>query len=138
MASLIYNSFWDDVSRALLDVDGSTFKMMLVTSGYVPDKDTHTKRSDVTNEVAATGNYTAGGQTVACTVTKDTTNDRIVFTFAETTWADSTITARGAVIYQNVGSTSTDRLVAYNDFGVNVNSTAASFIVQQGTITLQN
>ena len=138
MASLIYNSFWDDVSRALLDVDGSTFKMMLVTSGYVPDKDTHTKRSDVTNEVAATGNYSTGGQTVACTVTKDTTNDRIVFTFAETTWANSTITARGAVIYQNVGSASTDRLVAYNDFGVNVNSTAASFIVQQGTITLQN
>jgi len=68
MASLIYNSFFDDVYKGNIVPNTDTFKMMLVTATYSPNKDTHTKRSDVTNEVSGTG-YTSGGQTVAFTLT---------------------------------------------------------------------
>jgi hypothetical protein len=138
MASLIYNSFVDDMARGAIDLDADTFKVMLVTSSYTPNKDTHDKRDDVTNEVSGTG-YTAGGVTSACTVTKDTANDRVTLGFAAVTWASSTITARGAVIYKSRGgASSADELVCYIDFVSDVSSTASTFSLGSSTITLQN
>mgnify|MGYP000402675218 CR=1 FL=1 len=64
MASLIYNSAVRDEAVGNIDFDTDTFYGMLVTSTYTPNKDTHTKRSDVTNEVTGTG-YTAGGMAVS-------------------------------------------------------------------------
>jgi hypothetical protein len=137
MASLLYNSAVDDMARGAIDFDTDTFKVMLVTSSYAPDKDTHDKRNDVTNEVSGTG-YTAGGVTSACTVTKDTANDRVTLSFAAVSWASSTITARGAVIYKSTGTASNDNLVAYNDFGSDVASASGTFTVGASVITLQN
>jgi hypothetical protein len=137
MASLLYNSAVDDMARGAIDFDTDTFKVMLVTSSYTPDKDTHDKRNDVTNEVSGTG-YTAGGVTSVCTVTKDTANDRVTLSFAAVSWASSTITARGAVIYKSTGTASNDNLVAYNDFGSDVASASGTFTVGASVITLQN
>jgi hypothetical protein len=137
MASLIYNSAVDDMARGAIDFDTDTFKVMLVSSSYNADKDTHDKRNDVTNEVSGTG-YTAGGVTSVCTVTKDTTNDRVTLSFAAVSWASSTITARGAVIYKSTGTASNDNLVAYNDFGSDVASASGTFTVGASVITLQN
>ena len=138
MASLIYNSAIDDMAKGAIDFDTDTFKVMLVTSTYTANKDTHTKRSDVTNEVSGTG-YTAGGVTSACTVTKDTANDKVTLSLAAVSWATSTITARGAVYYKSRGgASSADELVAYVDFGGDVSSTAATFSLGSSTITLQN
>ena len=138
MASLIYNSAVDDMARGAIDFDTDTFKVMLVTSSYTPNKDTHDKRDDVTNEVSGTG-YTAGGVTSACTVTKDTANDRVTLSFAAVNWASSTITARAAVIYKSRGgAASSDELVCYVDFGGDVSSSSATFSLGSSTITLQN
>ena len=138
MASLIYNSAVDDMARGAIDFDTDTFKVMLVTSAYSPNKDTHDKRDDVTNEVSGTG-YTAGGVTSACTVTKDTANDRVTLSFAAVNWATSTITARAAVIYKSRGgASSADELVCYVDFGADVSSSSATFSLGSSVITLQN
>jgi hypothetical protein len=138
MASFIYNSCIDDLARGAIDFDTDTFKLMLVTSSYTANKDTHLKRSSVTNEVSGTG-YTAGGAATACTVAKNTTDNRVTLTFAAVTFATSTITARGGVIYKSRGGADTaDELVAYVDFGGNVSSTAANFSVGASVITLQN
>lgn len=138
MASLIYNSAIDDMARGAIDFDTDTFKVMLVTSGYSPDKDAHLKRSAVTNEVSGTG-YTAGGSTSTITVTKDTANDRITIQFGSVSWASSTITARGAVYYKSRGgASSADELVAYNDFGSDVASASGTFTLSASIITLQN
>lgn len=137
MASLIYNSFLEDVAKGAIDCDTDTFKTLLVTSTYTPNQDTHDKRDDVTNEVTGTG-YTAGGATTACTVAKDTTNNKTTLTFAAASWATSTITARGAVIYKSRGgASSADELVAYVDFGNDVSSSGATFSVSSSVITLQ-
>lgn len=138
MASFIYNSCIDDMAKGAIDFDTDTFKVMLVTSGYTANKDTHDKRDDVTNEVSGTG-YTAGGATSACTVTKDTANDKVTLSFAAVSWASSTITARGAVIYKSRGgASSADELVAFNDFGTDVASASGTFTVSTSVITLQN
>jgi hypothetical protein len=138
VASLIYNSAIDDMARGAIDFDTDTFKTLLVTSSYTPNKDTHDKRDDVTNEVSGTG-YTAGGVTTACTVTKDTANDKVTLVFAAATWSSSTITARAAVIYKSRGgASSADELVAYVDFNGDVSSSSSTFTVSASTITLQN
>ena len=138
MASLIYNSAIDDMARGAIDYDTDSFKAMLVTSTYTPNKDTDDKRDDVTNEATGTG-YTAGGVASVCTVTKDTANDKVTLSFAAVSWATSTITARALVIYKSRGgASSADELVAYNDFGSDVSSSGGTFSVAASVITLQN
>jgi hypothetical protein len=138
MASLIYNSFHRDLATGAIDCDTDTFKVLLVTSTYSPDKDTHDKRDDITNEVTGTG-YTAGGETSAVTVTLDTANDKTTIQFGAVSWTSSTITARGAVYYKSRGgASSADELVAYNDFGSDVSTTSGTLSLAASTITLQN
>lgn len=138
MASLIYNSGLDDAFRGNIDFDTDAFRVMLVTSAYTPNKDTHTKRSDVTNEVTGTG-YTAGGPTVTVSVTKDTANDRIDVSLGSASWATATITARAGVYYKSRGgASSADELVAYIDFGTDITSTAGTFSLSASTLRIQN
>lgn len=138
MASLIFNSFFDDLAKGNIDLDTDTFKVMLVTSAYTENKDTHTKRSDITNEVSGTG-YTAGGNTATFSLTKDTTNDREDVTLGGTTWSTSTITARKAVYYKSRGgASSADELVCVIDFGSDVISTGATFTLNSSTLRIQN
>ncbi len=142
MASLIYNTFWNHVIRGNLDVDGGTFKVLLTTSSYAEDKDTHEFRSSVTNEVAAGNGYTSGGNAATLTVAAiDTTNDRIEITLGGTTWtagAGQTLTARKAVYYQVVGSAATDKLVAVIDFGTDQTASNGTLTLNASTIRLQN
>ena len=138
MASLIYNSAPDEMARGDIDFDTDTFKAMLVTSSYTPNKDTHDFRDDVTNEVSGTG-YTAGGVASAVTVTKDTANDKVTIQLGAVSWASSTITARGCVYYKSRGgASSADELVCYADFGSDVSSSGGTFSVAASTITLVN
>lgn len=132
MASLIYDSYFDDLNKGNIVPSTDTFKGMLVTATYTANKGTHTKRSDITNEVTGTG-YTAGGVVCAASVSVDTTNHRADVTFTGPSWASSTITARALVIYKSRGgASSADNLVAYVDFLSNISSSGATF---QVTIT---
>ena len=138
MASLIYDSCLRDLQIGAIDSDADTFKAMLVTSSYTANKGTHAKRSDITNEVTGTG-YTAGGVTCACTPALNTTAHTMVLTFAAVSWATSTITARGMVIYKSRGgASSADELVGYLDFGSNISSAGGTFSVAASTLTTTN
>jgi len=140
MPSLIYNSFFDDLARGNINPSVDTFKLMLVTSAYAPDKDVHTKRSQVTNEVANGNGYATGGAVVAATVTKDLGNDRLNIDFSDPSWPNSSITSRAGVIYKSRGGANTaDELVAYVDFGADVTSTNGTFAVDITTpLRIQN
>lgn len=133
MADVIYNSFKRDIMNGSIDLDTDTVKVMLVTSSYTPNIDTHTKRSDVTNEVTGTG-YTAGGATLASkTVAVDNTDDEGVFDADDVTWSTSTITARGAVLYKSRGgASSADELICYLDFTSDKVSSGGSFVITWG------
>lgn len=138
MASLIFNKALEAWARGSIDFDTDTFKVMLTTSAYTEDKDAHDFRNDVTNEVSGPG-YTAGGNTVTVTVTLDTVNDRVDISLGGTTWTTSTITARKAVYYKSRGGASTaDEVVAVNDFGSDVSTTAGTFTLNASTLRIQN
>jgi hypothetical protein len=137
MASLIYNKALDAQAKAKIDFSTDAFAVMLVTSGYAPDKDAHNFRSSVTNEVVGTG-YTANGQTVTVSVNRDDANDRIDISLGSASWPTATLTARGAVYYQDTGNSATDILIAYIDFGGNVSSTAGTFSLSASTLRVQN
>lgn len=139
MASLIFNSAIRDNITGAIDYDTDTFKVMLTTSAYTENKDTHTKRSDVTNEVTGAG-YTAGGAATTVSVAAvDTANDDVEITIGAASWAASTITARKAVIYKSRGgASSADELVAVVDFGSDVISSSGTFTLTASVIKYQN
>lgn len=138
MASLIFNSALYDALTGAIDFDTDSFKCMLVTSSYAPNKDTHTKRSDVTNEVSGTG-YSGGGTAATVGVNNDTANDRQDVSLGAVSWPASTITARAAVYYKSRGgAASADELVAYIDFGGDITSTAGTFALSASTLRIQN
>lgn len=127
MADVIYTSFKRDIMNGAIDLDTDTIKVMLVTSSYTASA-SHTKRSDITNEVVGTG-YTAGGSALGSpTVTNVSTNG--VFDANDVSWTTSTITARGAVLYKSRGgASSADELICYLDFGSDKISTAGTFLI---------
>lgn len=138
MPSLIYNRALELWARGNIDFDTDTFKVLLTTSVYTENKDTHDFRDDVTNEVTGTG-YTAGGNTVTTTVNLDTANDRLDISLGGTTWPSSTITARKAVYYKSRGgAASADELIAVNDFGTDVISSNGTFTLGASTLRINN
>jgi hypothetical protein len=101
---------------------GDIFKIALYTSSATLDATT--TAYSATNEVSGTG-YTAGGNTL--TNVTPTSSGTTAFTdFADTTWSNSTITARGALIYN---STDSDKAVCVLDFGTDKTSTSGSFTI---------
>lgn len=113
-----------------IDYDSDTIKVMLCTSGYVPDQDAHIYKSSITNEVVGTG-YTAGGQALTSkTITYTGSTNTIEIDAADNVWTSATITARYAVIYDaQTGADATDPLLAYIDFGADVVSGGGNFTV---------
>jgi hypothetical protein len=135
MPSLVYNSFMRDIATGQVDCDTDIFKMMLVTSSYVASK-SHDRRDDITNEVAAGGGYTAGGNVISLTVgTTDNVGNKVDINFSVPSWTSATITARAGVIYKstNTAVPSADQLVGYVDFGSNITSTNGTFAVTVST-----
>lgn len=129
MANVIYNNFKEAIMNGGIDLDTDTIKVALVTSTYTPDQDVHDMFDDVTNEVTGTG-YTAGGATLANkAVTQDNTDNEGVWDADDVTWATSTITARGAVIYKSTGTASTSALIGYIDFTTDKSSSAGNFTI---------
>lgn len=105
---------------------GDTFKMALYTS--TATMDASTTAYSVTNEVTGT-NYTAGG--VAMTNVDPLSSGTTGYTqFANVTFTNVTLTARGALIYN---SSKTNKAVCVLDFGSDKTATAGDFVVTMPT-----
>jgi hypothetical protein len=89
-----------------------TIRVMLVTNGYIPDKNNHQFKSQVIGEAVGTG-YTAGGATLT-SKTANVDNLTSVFTLdaADSVWVNTTLTnVKYAVIYDD--SHTSDALLGY-------------------------
>lgn len=123
ITAAICNSFKQDLLAMTPHTAADTFKIALFTSSATLSKATTAYAT--TNEVSGTG-YTAGGATLTgFSVTLDTDTAILDWT-TDPTWASSTITARGALIYN---SSRSNKAVAVLDFGSDITSTAATFTV---------
>ena len=102
---------------------GSTFNLALYTNSA--SFDASTTAYTATNEVSGTG-YTAKGASL--TRVDPTTSSTTAFTdFADLTFSSSTITARGALVFND--SASGDPSVVVLDFGEDKTSTAGDFTI---------
>lgn len=131
MASKMYGNLIQRAFNGEVDYDTDTIKVALLTSAYVPDQDNHQTWSQVkASEVTGTG-YVAGGATLSGkTITYDPGNNVTVLDAEDVTWANSTITARYAVIYDDAGAADNEKvLLGYVDFGVDQASTNGNFTI---------
>jgi len=111
---------------------GSTFQIALYTSSA--SLGASTSSYTTSNEVSGSG-YTAKGNTL--TRVDPTTSGTTAFTdFADTSWSTATITARGALIFND--SASGDPAVAVLDFGGDKTSTAGTFSISMPTADSSN
>lgn len=115
---------------------GDTFKLALYTNSATFDAST----TDYTasNETSGTG-YTAGGGTL--TNVTPTTSGTTAFTdFADLTFSSSSITARGALIYNTTtgGGTGTTDSIIVLDFGADKTSSAGDFTIVFPTADASN
>lgn len=102
-----------------------TFRIALYTSAATLNA--ATTAYTTSNEVVGTG-YTAGGNTLTISQIPTSGGTTAYIDFADTTWSAATITARGALIYLDNGTT--NPAVAVLDFGSDKISTAGDFTVQ--------
>ena len=116
--------------KALLDGEmdfssntSQSYKIALYTNSASLDATTAVYTTS--NEASGTG-YTAGGAALTISTAPTTSGTTAYLSFSNTTWATSTITARGALIYQTGGTTPA---VAVLDFGSDKSTSGATFQV---------
>lgn len=102
---------------------GNTFKLAMYTNSA--SFDASTTAYTTSNEISGTG-YTAGGGTL--TRVDPTTSSTTAFTdFSDLTFSSSSLTARGALIYND--SASGDPSVVVLDFGADKSSSSGDFTI---------
>jgi hypothetical protein len=107
------------------DTGGDVFKLALYTSAATLDSSTTVYTS--TNEVAASGQYSAGGGALVNSGTS-VVGGVAFCDFADLSFTGVTLTARGALIY-NTSATVTDAAVAVLDFTADKTATSGTFTI---------
>lgn len=115
------HNFGTGVIRASAAAD--TFKIALYTASA--SLDATTTAYSTSNEVVGTG-YVAGGNTLVISQVPTSTGTTAFLDFSDSSWTNSTITARGALIYN---STQSNKAVAVLDFGGDKVTSAQTFTV---------
>lgn len=123
------NSFKKELLEAEHDftqTTGDKFKIALYTSSATLNSST--TAYSATNEVANTGQYTAGGGALVNNGTSIASGVAIV-DYADRSFTGVTLTARGALLY-NTSSATTNAAVAALDFGADKTATSGTFTIQ--------
>jgi hypothetical protein len=115
-------SFKSELLQAVHNFASHTFKMALFTNSATLDATT--TAYSTANEVSGTG-YSAGGATVT-SITINTSGTTAFIDFADVSFANSTITARGALLYN---SSASDKAIAVFDFGADQASSSSTFTI---------
>lgn len=119
-----------DTTQLAIDLDLETHRVALFTDSVTgADLTTDTAYGVgawASNEASGTG-YTAGGNLLTGTTFTHTGSGVLTFDATDSSWATSTITARGALLYADALA-GNNILVAVN-FGSNFTSTAGTFAI---------
>jgi hypothetical protein len=107
------------------DTGGDVFKLALYTSAATLDSSTTVYTS--TNEVAASGQYSAGGGALVNSGTS-VVGGVAFCDFADLSFTGVTLTARGALIY-NTSATVANAAVAVLDFSADKTATSGTFTI---------
>jgi hypothetical protein len=123
ISAAICNSYKVEIFQGI-HLAADTYMIALFTSAATLGKSTTVYSS--TNEVANGGGYATGGiALVGFTAALDTDTAYVDFS-TDPSWANATITARGALIYN---ASRSNKAVAVLDFGADKTSTNGTFLV---------
>lgn len=115
MANVVFNIARQQMSTGELNLSAADTWVML-TDGYVPNIETH-------NYVSAVNAYEVGGDGYTryklenTSLTRDTINNRMVYTADNLSWMFANFEADGAVLFVNTGNDNTSSLITFLDFG---------------------
>jgi|TARA_R110000822_G_scaffold13235_1_gene47129 hypothetical protein len=112
---------------------GNVFKLALYTSSATLNAAT-TAYSATNESAASAGTYTAGGSELS-KVNPSSSGTTAFTDFGDLTFSSLTITARGALIYNDTNS---DAAVVVLDFGSDKTSTNGDFVIQFPTADATN
>jgi hypothetical protein len=114
----IYDSFKEYLGDGTIDLDGHTFKVMLLGNAASFDAGHSVLASVSGNQIAAGSGYAAGGAALTG-VSWGQTGGTATFDADDVTWTASggAITAYKAAIYDDTPTSPADPLVAFIDFG---------------------
>lgn len=120
------HAFGTSVTRATTNAD--KFKIALFTSSATLSATTTAYTTTLSDEVSSSGtNYGTGGLTLTVSQVPTSTGTTAWLDFDDITWASATISAAGALIYNE---TQGNKAVAVLDFGGTKSSTAGNFTIQ--------
>lgn len=126
--SVICNSFKKQLLEGTHNFSsgsGNSFKLALYTNSATLGKSTTSFTTD--NQVSNTGQYTSGGGALTNGGTSLSTNTAII-DFADRSFTGVTLTARGALIYNDTASG--DPAVCVLDFGGDKSASSGTFTIQ--------
>jgi len=128
ISQAVCNTFKSELLGAVHDFDsgsGQAFNLALYTSAA--NLSAATTVYTATGEVSASGQYAAGGGVLQSqTVSLDGSVG--IVDFADLSFTGVTLTARGALIYNNT-TTATKRSVCVLDFGADKTATSGTFTI---------
>jgi len=126
----ITNSFKEDILQGVHDFNvgtGNTFKLALYDSSASIGADTTSYAAGISGQVPDTGQYVAGGGALVNALVS--VNGTTAFVdFDDLSFTGVTLTARGALIYNDTASG--DPSVCVLDFGGDKTATAGTFTIQ--------
>ena len=126
--SAVCNVFKRDVMKGVhnfTNPGGNSFKLSMYTSSATLGKSTTSFTTD--NQVSSPSGYSSGGSALV-PVTPTLDSDTAVVDFADLSFVGVTLTARGALIYNDTASG--DPAVAVLDFGGDKTATSGTFTIQ--------
>jgi hypothetical protein len=125
ITTAICNSYKQEILEGV-HASGDSYKIALFTDSATLGASTTAYAAS--NEVEGAG-YAAGGIALSG-FTAGLSGSTGYVTFADASWSNATITARGCLIYN---SSKTNKAVAAFDFGGNITSTSGTFTVDLPT-----
>jgi hypothetical protein len=127
ISQAVANSFKKEILEGIHDLEsgGDTFQLALYTS--VATLSSATTSYTTSSEVAASGEYVAGGGVLQTQQVSLATGGVAIVDFADLSFTGVTLTARGALIYN---TTEAKKAVCVLDFGADKTATSGTFTIQ--------
>lgn len=119
-----YSGAVNDISASGTDV-----RIALLGTGYTPDMSAHTVFGDVSGSEVSGQGYTAGGEALANKSLSES-GGLVTFDADDVTWANSTISAQYAVIYDDTAAAGEKTLFCLLDFGQEMSSDDGDFTIE--------
>lgn len=132
MTVIYSNDFLLALFQGRIAIGTDTIKGMLLSDAYEPSA-THTRRNQLTDEIAGTG-YTAGGITLTLTATYDATGKFLLLTRPAAVW-NAALSAKHLALYKARGGAATADEVLWVEQFPQMYTSTNTFTVQPTTIT---